>query len=137
MWLVHETHHNFALFGILGGQLTPQACELVVCWAPLANNLPVPAGVIMNINYTVGAGRQAALHQGVVLGKVGGIEGSSKLAVDQELPSNIETKHVELVIVDEMLHLVRTIDRWVYVGLLAVTLDAGVSINGKIPTCCE
>lgn len=85
----------------------------------------------MNINYTIRAGGQARLHKAVVLGEVASIEGASKLVVDQILPSDGQTEHIELIIVNEVLHLCSRINRWIDATKQAGTLYASVSLHSR------
>ena len=109
MRFVHQSEHYSLLFGILRGKLFPQACEIVVCGPAIgADEFPVPAGVVVDVDYAVGAGVKAALHQSVVALEVGFVERAAELVVDKELPSDRQTEDVELVVLDEMSHLACT-----------------------------
>jgi hypothetical protein len=107
MGLVHETESDLGLRSILGSKLRPDRGELSVGGTTAAaNNLTVPAGVVVEVEDTeLGAGVQAVGHLLVVLGEEGGVEVATELAVDKVLPANGETESVELVVLDEVLHL--------------------------------
>ena len=94
MRLVHDAHNDVTAARVLGCQLTPEVSELIVRRPALANDLPVPAGVIVDINDAMGARRQASLHQLIVLADVRRIERSAEVVVDEELPSNGQAVHV-------------------------------------------
>ena len=110
MRLVHDAHNNVAATGIFGRQLTPEVGELIVRGPALADDLPVPAGVVVDVNDTMGAGRQARLHERVVLADVGWIEGSAETAVDKELPSHGQAVHVQSIVSGEVAHLAGSVD---------------------------
>lgn len=82
-------------------------------------------------DYTIGARRQARLHKAIVLGHVAGIETASKLVVNQILPSNIQSKYIELIVIDEVLHLGSRIVGWVNFAELAVALHIYISIISR------
>lgn len=129
MRFVHQTHHNVRLVCIFRCQLAPQTGELVVGWAALADNCTVPAGVIVNVDHTVGASGQARLHQVVVLGHVPVVEVAAQLALDQVLPPDVQSEHVELVLLDEMVHLIGGTRRRIDPGERAVALHRFVSLS--------
>ena len=92
--LVHDAHDNVTVAGVLGCQLTPKVGELIVRGPALANDLPVPAGVVVDINDTMSTGRQASLHQFIVLADIGRVKRSANVVVYEELPSNGQAVHV-------------------------------------------
>ena len=63
----------------------------------MADNVSIPASVIMNINYTMCTCTQAGLHQLIILAKVGGVKGAAKVVVDKILPRHRESEDVEFV----------------------------------------
>lgn len=63
----------------------------------------------MDINNAVGAGPQACLNQGVILSKVGLVEGSSGDVVGQELPPDVKAEEVVFVVLHKVGHLTSTI----------------------------
>ena len=106
VWLVHDTKGNLVVVGVLGSELRPEGAELGVGWATLADDLAVPAGVVVDINDTKGSTRiQAASDETVVVGKVGRVKSSTKHVVDEVLPADWETESVKLGVLDEVVHL--------------------------------
>ena len=105
--LVHEAESNLRLAGILGSKLAPDGGELGVGGTTAAaNNLAVPASVVVEVKDTESGSRvQAVGHLLVVLGEEGGVEVATELAVDKVLPADGETEGVELVVLDEVVHL--------------------------------
>jgi hypothetical protein len=105
--LVHETESDLGLRSVLGSKLRPHRGELSVGGTTAAaNNLAVPAGVVVEVEDTeLSTGVQAVGHLLIVLGEEGGVEVTAELAVDKVLPANGETESVELVVLDEVLHL--------------------------------
>lgn len=83
----------------------------------------------MNIHYTIRASGQARLHQAIVLGQVAGMKRGSKLVVDQVLPSDGQTERIELIFLDEMLHLCSGVNWWNDVTKQAGTLSTSVSLT--------
>lgn len=80
----------------------------------LANDLTVPAGVVVDVYDTEGCTRlDTVLDSGIVGGKVGCIKSTTKLVVDQVLPANWETEGVQAGVLDEVVHLVGTCSGWV------------------------
>ena len=63
----------------------------------------------MNVDHTVSICGQASLNQLIINSDVLGVERSANLIADQILPTNWETKDVEPIVVDEMLHLSGTV----------------------------
>lgn len=113
MGLVHDAEHNLVVVGVLSSQLAPQASKLLVGGTALANDLAVPSSVVVNVKDTHLSDVQAALHQVVVGTKVRAVEGTTKVVVDQVLPTNWQAEGVKPIIIDEVLHLGDTIVTWV------------------------
>jgi hypothetical protein len=104
--LVHETKGDLVVVLVLGGDLRPDAGEVVVGGSALADDGAVPAGVVVEVDDAEGgAGGQAALDLGVVDLPVGCVEGAAD-GVDEVLPADGETEGVESVVFDEVVHLV-------------------------------
>lgn len=72
--------------------------------------LAVEPGVVVDINNAVSTSAEAGLDEGVVFSKVVRVEVSALSVVGQKLPSNGETEDVHLVIVNEVLHLAKSVD---------------------------
>ena len=75
--------------------------------------LAVPTRVVVDVDDACcSSSIDASLHEGVVLGKVGGNDIASRGVASQELPAHRKTEDVEAIVIDEVLHLagaVRTI----------------------------
>lgn len=82
MRLIDHPHNHFNILCILLSQLAPQARKIFILGSTLTDDLPVPAGVIMDIDDTEGTGDQAGLDQGIVFLKCCGVEIASDLVVD-------------------------------------------------------
>jgi hypothetical protein len=117
--LVHQAESDVLLRCVLGRDLGPDIGELVVSWAALADDLAVPAGVVVEVNEADGAGGQAALDKLVVGSSDGGVKGTAELASSKMLPADGKTVYVELVILSEMLHLGDSVGTGVNVGSAA------------------
>lgn len=127
--LVHETKGNLVVALVLGSNLRPKAGEVSVGGTALANDLAVPAGVVVDVdNAESSAGGQAVLDLLVVDGPVGGAEGAANLVVDEELPADGNTEGVESVVLDEVVHLVEAI---------LAGLEAGATVAGTISAAAE
>ena len=108
--LVHDAKGDLVVALVLGGNLRPKAGELSVGGTALANDLAVPAGVVVDVDNAEGsAGGQAVLDLLIVDGPVGGAEGAADLVVDEELPADGDTEGVEAVVLDEVVHLVEAV----------------------------
>jgi hypothetical protein len=107
MGLVHDAESDLRLGSILGSQLRPDGSELSVGGTTAAaNNLAVPAGVVVEVeDAELGARVQAVGHLLVVLGEEARVEGAAEVLVDEVLPADGETEGVELVVLDEVVHL--------------------------------
>lgn len=108
--LVHDAKGNLVVALVLGGNLRPKAGEVSVGGTALANDLAVPAGVVVDVDNAEGsAGGQAVLDLLVVDSPVGGAEGAADLVVDEELPADGDTEGVEAIVLDEVVHLVEAV----------------------------
>lgn len=108
--LVHDAKGDLVVALVLGSNLRPKAGEVSVGGTALANDLAVPAGVVVDVdNAKSSACGQAVLDLLVVDGPVGGAEGAADLVVDEELPADGDTEGVEAVVLDEVVHLVKAI----------------------------
>ena len=105
MRLVDDSHNYIGILRILLGQLAPQARKFFVLGSSLTNDIPVPAGVIMDIDDAEGTGDQAGLDQCIVFLKSCGVEIASDLVVDQILPRYRQAEGVEAVVFHEVFHL--------------------------------
>ena len=117
--LVHQAESDLALRRVLGRDLGPDISELVVGWAALADDLAVPAGVVVEVDEADSAGGQAALDELVVGSSDSGIKGTTELVADKVLPSDGKTVDVKLVILGEVLHLSNSVRTGVDVGSAA------------------
>ena len=111
--LVHDTEDDLWLALVLGGQQLPKAGELISaqCYQKLdigstaaqpathlivgrptlTDDLPVPAGIVVDIDHHVRAGLERGLDEVVVRRKECGIErGGGDFVADKVLPSNGE-----------------------------------------------
>ena len=87
--LVHQTKRNLIVALVLRRDLRPKTGELGVGGTTLTHDGTVPTSVIMDINNAECSTRvQAALDLSVVGLPVVGIEGTTKVVVEKELPSN-------------------------------------------------
>lgn len=95
----------------------------VVRWAALADDLPIPTGVVVNIDHTLArmplanllcfhheeshlhSKIQAALHQLVVFPEVGRVKVPTNDIVGEILPTDRQTEDVHAIILFEVLHL--------------------------------
>lgn len=71
MRLVHHSKDDFGFIPIHGGDLRPQTGKLVVGRATLPDDLPLEAGVVVNVHDAVGTRCEASSYQLVVLRGVG------------------------------------------------------------------
>jgi hypothetical protein len=117
--LVHQAESDVLLRCVLGRDLGPDIGELVVSWAALADDLAVPAGVVMEVNEADGAGSQTAFDKLVVGSSDGGVKGTAQVIGSKMLPADGKTVDVELVILSEMLHLGDSVGTGVNVGSAA------------------
>jgi hypothetical protein len=107
MGLVHETEGDLGVAGVFGGDLSPQAGELSVGGSSLADNGTVPARVVMHVNDAkTGTTAEAALDKRIVVGPVGGVQGTTEGVVYEVLPSYGQTEGVESIVLNEVVHLV-------------------------------
>jgi len=88
MGLVHDAKDDLAVVPVVLGQLDPKACELLICWAALADDGVVPSGVVVYVQDTIGASLQARLHETVVLLEDGLVERATEVEVDEVLPAD-------------------------------------------------
>ena len=110
MRLIHQAHNNSTMSSVIRSQLLPQAREIIIGRSTRStNNTPVPASVIVDINYAMRACRQAGLHQLVVLSEIRGVERAAELVVDEILPCYGEPEDVKFVVHGEVVHLPRAI----------------------------
>lgn len=87
--LVHQTKCNLVVALVLGRDLRPKTGELGVSGTTLTHDGTVPTSIIVDINNAKCSARvQAALDLSVVGLPVVGIEGATKVVVEEELPSN-------------------------------------------------
>lgn len=105
MRLIHETHYDVLFFGVLGCQVTPQAGEVFILGSTLANDLSIPAGVVMDVNDTMGAGGQARLHQVIVFREISGVKLATEFVADEVLPAYGQPESIQAVVLDEVFHL--------------------------------
>lgn len=103
---------------VLGCKLTPDRGELRSRRATTAaDNSTIPASIVVQINDAQFSARvQAISDLGIVFGKEGAIEGTTESAANEILPSDRNTESVQLVIFDEVVHLILTGGRGVNVG---------------------
>ena len=86
--LVHRAEDDVGLAGVLGRELAPDGVELRVRGAALPDDAAVPAGVVVQVDDAVGAGCQAGLHELIVAGEEGGVEGAAERVGDEVLPAH-------------------------------------------------
>ena len=122
--LVHDAEDDVGLGGVLLGELRPHGGEVVVGRAArgLADDLTVPAGVVVDVNNAAGVGGEARFNDAVVAGEIGFIEGSTELVGDKVLPANGEAEDVESVVGGEVLHLGGTDTGGALRATVAITL---------------
>lgn len=82
MGFVHDSEHDSPFVFIFLSELSPDACELLVRWASLANDLPIPTPVVVDVEYAMGAAAQTGLHQKIVQREVTLVKASSYFMVD-------------------------------------------------------
>lgn len=106
--LIHDGESDLRLALVLGRNLRPKAGKVAVRGTALANDLAVPAGVVVDVDDAHGStGIQAALDLLVVCSPVVSLEAATG-SVHEVLPADGNTEGVEAIIVDEVLHLVKT-----------------------------
>ena len=128
MRLIHQPHNNLTLSSILRSQLLPQTRKVLIGRpSTLANDFPVPAGIIMNINNAVRACLQASLHQQVVRAEILGVESPAEFVIDQVLPCDGKAEDVEFVFGGKVDHLAGPIAAVVFVTV-AVLAEGAVDI---------
>ena len=98
-------------------ELSPERDEVVVgraaiVGAALTDGVAVLAGVIVDVDYAVGAGGEAGLDEVVVVGEEGGVKLTAEIMVDEVLPADGEAEDVEVVVVGEVLHLAWSYACW-------------------------
>jgi len=87
--LIHQTKGDLVVALVLRRDLRPKACELGVSGTTLTHDGTVPTSIVVDVNNAKrGTGVQATLDLSVVGGPVGGIEGTTKVVVEKELPSH-------------------------------------------------
>lgn len=120
--LVHDAEDDVGVVGVLCSKRRPERGKLVVGGTALADDLAVPAGVVVDVDDALGSRGEAARHQVVVVGKVGGVEVAADDVVGEVLPADAETKHVQVVAAREVLHLRGT----------SAARDVGDAIDGAL-----
>lgn len=105
MRFVHQSHNNVVLISIFRAQLPPQACELLIGWAPLTYDLPVIAPIVMDVDDTKSPGSYTCLYQVIVQPSVFWVEGPPNLVPDQELPCHGKSEHIHTMLLGKMTHL--------------------------------
>jgi hypothetical protein len=128
MRLIHKPHHDLTFSSILLGQLLPQSRKIVIGRSStLTDDIPVPAGIIMNIDNAMRASLQTSLHQDVILGEIRRVKSPTELVVDQVLPGDGQPEDVEFVFSGEVGHLAWAIPTVVFVSI-AVLADWTIDI---------
>ena len=105
---VHQPHYNFLLVRILLREFLPQVGEDVRAGTSLADDLAIPACVVVDVNDTVCSGLEARLHQLIICGEVSFVQ-LAKLVVRKILPAYGQAEYIELVDLGKVLHLTRPI----------------------------
>lgn len=133
--LVHDAESDLIVALVLGGNLRPEAGKFGVAGTALADNGAVPAGIVVNVDNAHGStGSQAVLDLGVEDAPVLGVESAAD-GVDEVLPADRNTEGVESVIVDEVLHLVKTGLAGDLVGVGACAVSAAAEVKtGDVDT---
>lgn len=106
--LVHYAEDDVFLRGVLLGELGPEIAKLVVRWSALADDAAVPAGIVVHVEDAEGAGGETRFHEFVVGAEKALVQRTSKVVVDEVLPSDGKAKDIELVIRHKVLHLRRS-----------------------------
>lgn len=107
--LVHDAESNLGATLVFGSNLRPQASKVLIGRATLADDVAVPAGVVVQVNDAhLSTSIQAALNLRIERRPVVRVEGAAD-AVHKVLPAHGNAEGVQAVIVDEVLHLVETI----------------------------
>jgi hypothetical protein len=86
---------------------------LIVGWSTLANDATIPAGIVVDVDDALASLVETSLNKLIVLGKVVGVESTTKSVVDQVLPSDGQAEHIHSVVPGEMLHLANAV--WIVV----------------------
>jgi len=94
MRLIHDAKDDLSVVSVVLRQLNPQACELLVCWAALADDRVIPASIVVHVQDTVGAGLQARLHEAIVLLEDCLVERAAQVEVDEILPADGKAKDI-------------------------------------------
>ena len=130
---VDDAEYDARVRGVVFCELGPEAGELLVGGAALADYAAVPAGVVVDVDYAVCARGEAGLHFVVVGFEVCGVEGPAKGVVDEVLPGDVESEDVEVVVADEVLHLARSVFGYIDRGEVAATVwDAAEVHTGDV-----
>lgn len=131
--LIHQTKSDPGVSLVLRGNLRPEARELSIGRTSLTNNGTVPTSIVVNVNDAkCGASVQAALNLPVIGGEVVGVESTTEIVVEQELPADGDSECVQTVISGKMLHLVDASLTWVdYTSCLACSIDSATEIESS------
>lgn len=133
MWLVHQAKRNARIIAILRCELRPETVELVVSGSTggLGYDVAVPPRVVVDVyDAELGAGVQAALHEGIVVAEVCGVEGAAEDAIDEVLPGDWEAEGVEAVLLHEVVHLLEG-------GAVGYDVQCGVEVAGAGDVAAE
>jgi hypothetical protein len=87
--LVHDAEYNLGVRLVFRSQLAPETRKIFVgrTATTLADNLAVPAGIIVDVDYAeLGTSVYAALHESIVGLEIGAVECAAQLVVDEVLP---------------------------------------------------
>ena len=73
MRLVHETEDHPGIVGVTCGKGLPQLCKISVSGSAgaLADDIAVPASIVVDINDAVATSTQTCLHKSIVFGEIG------------------------------------------------------------------
>ena len=104
MRFVHESHDNVRRSLVLPRQLAPQVPKLLSRGTTLANNLAVPATVVVDVENAFGARLEATLHQSVEHFEMLLIDGTTG-GRGQVLPADWQPEDVHFVLARETGHL--------------------------------
>lgn len=128
---VHQTESNLGVPFVLSRELRPKASELGVGRASLPDDRTIPASVVVNVDDTKGGtGVQASLDLLVIGREVVGVKVTTKVVVEQELPSDGDSECIQAIIGNEVLHLVDASLTWVgYTAGLACTIDGAAKVK--------
>lgn len=121
-------------------QLPPRVGQMLIRHRAtrLANDVAIPARVVVQVDDALGAGIQARLHQRIVLGEICGVEVDAELVVRQVLPCDGQAEDVQSEVVPEVLHLPDTVGATI-LGQGRVDLaDVGAAVfeDGEVEAGC-